>query len=134
MSKIKKSGLLLVIAIALFSCTTKDREGDWDDNIKLSGKTFEIGASSDSVTVTTGGSSWWINNVSVNGESDYAMSDDFSLVGCKIKHDFYMIERRNKNTLFIKMAENTGAVKRTIVVGLQAGDYFDSVTITQRSK
>jgi hypothetical protein len=130
----KNFGFWVFVVLLLVSCTTKDKEGDWDDNIKLSGRTFEIGASADSVIVTTGGSSWWINNVSVNGDSYYALSSDFSVSGYKIQHDCYIVERRNKNTLFVKVAENTGAVKRTIVVGLQAGDYFDSVTIIQKPK
>lgn len=41
------------------------------------------------------------------------------------------MERRDKNTLFVKVNENPLQVQRVIIVELEAGDYFDSVTITQ---
>jgi len=44
------------------------------------------------------------------------------------------VERRNTNTLFIKVVPNTVCTKRTIKVCLQDGDYFDFVTITQKAK
>ena len=34
---------------------------------------------------------------------------------------------------FIKVEANPNNVKRIITVGLEAGDYFDRVTVTQKS-
>jgi hypothetical protein len=42
------------------------------------------------------------------------------------------VERRDKTKLFIKVDENPANVQRLITVGLEAGDYFDKVTITQK--
>ena len=51
-----------------------------------------------------------------------------------IKQDCFVVERRDKNTLFIKAEANPNNVKRIISVGLEAGDYFDRVTVTQKAK
>ncbi len=45
-----------------------------------------------------------------------------------------IFERRDKHTLFIKVEENPLNAKRIITVGLEAGDYPDMVTITQKPK
>lgn len=126
--------LLLLISIhTLFSCSKKD--GDWDDNIKLSTKTVEFGALGDSVIVTTVGSWWWISNICVNGVYYYDFRDvDLESDNYSIKQDCFVVERRDKHTLFIKIEENPLAVQRIVTVGLEAGDYFDHVTITQKAK
>lgn len=120
-------------SITLYSCTKP--KGIWEDNIHLSTKTVEFSASGDSVTIKTGGSSWLISDVSVDNKWYY----DFTNVNLQdesysIKQDCFNVEHRDKNTLFIKVEENTNNVKRIITVGLAAGDYFDRVTVTQKSK
>jgi hypothetical protein len=133
MKNLLSFSLLVITCLVLFSCSTKDREGEWDDNIKLSGKTFEFGAGADSVTVTTGGNWWWVSSVSVDGNSYYGFADvKAEADSYSIKQDYFIVERRNKNTLFIKVAANSQSVTRKIVVCLEAGDYFDAVTITQK--
>jgi hypothetical protein len=125
--------LFFISFIALFSCERK--EGDWDDNIKLSIKAVEFSAFGDSVTVTTGGSWWWISNVSVDGDYFYDFRDiDLEADSYLIEHDCFVVERRDKHTLFIKVEENPLNVQRIIRVELEAGDYFDRVIITQKSK
>ncbi|MDP4240687.1 MAG: hypothetical protein Q8904_14585 [Bacteroidota bacterium] len=131
MKKIVNLSLSIIFSIIFFSCSQQD--GGWDDNIKLSRKTVEFSAAADSVLVTTGGISWWVNNVSVdsNGCKYYpgvtAEVDTFT-----IQHDCFIVKRRNKNTLFIKVDKNTQSINRTITVCLEAGDYFDYVTVTQK--
>ena len=109
--------------------------GKWHDNIKLSTKAVEFGANTDSVTITTKGDSWWVTDVTVNNErfnvfeSINTGSEKYS-----IKKDCFVVERRDKNTLFIKVDSNTLNVKRIITIGLEAGDYFDRVKIAQPPK
>jgi len=134
MKRILSFTLLIVFFITIWSCS-EQKDGDWDDNIKLSTKAVEFSALSDSVTVKTGGSAWLISDISVNSNYFY----DFSNINLEsdsytINQDCFVVERRDKNTLFIKVAENPLNAKRIITVGLQAGDYFDRVTITQKPR
>ena len=88
-----------------------------------------------SLTITTEGDWWWVIDVTVNDEGFYNFdSVDTELDNYSIKQDCFVVERRNKNTLFIKVEENPLSIQRIITVGLEAGNYFDRVTITQAAK
>lgn len=125
---------MIVSFITIYSCSEKEL-GDWDDNIKLSTKAVEFSSLSDSVTIKTGGSGWWVSDVSVNSDWFYGFKDiNLEADSYTIQQDCFVVERRDKNTLFIKVDENPLKVQRVITVGLQAGDYFDRVTITQKPR
>ena len=125
---------MIVSFITIYSCSEKEL-GDWDDNIKLSTKAVEFSSLSDSVTIKTGGSKWWVSNVSVNSDWFYGFKDiNLEADSYTIQQDCFVVERRDKNTLFIKVDENPLKVQRVITVGLQAGNYFDRVTITQKPR
>jgi len=128
--------LLVAFMITLLSCSELRKEGDWDDNIKLSTKAVVFSALSDSVKITTVGSWWWISDVSVNSDWFYGFNSDVNLEADSyiIKKDCFVVERRDKHTLFIKVEENPLNIQRIITVGLEAGDYFDRVTITQKPR
>jgi hypothetical protein len=53
--------VVLNIIIITSSCIRIRKDGDWDDNIKLSVRTDEFTAVADSVIITTKGSWWWIS-------------------------------------------------------------------------
>ncbi|MBP8945629.1 MAG: BACON domain-containing protein [Paludibacteraceae bacterium] len=134
MKRILSITLLIVSFITIYSCSEK-KVGDWDDNIKLSTKAVEFSALSDSVTIKIGGSGWWVSDVSVNSDWFYGFKDiNLEADSYTIQQDCFVVERRDKNTLFIKVDENPLNVQRIITVGLEAGDYFDRVTITQKPK
>lgn len=125
---------MIVSFITIYSCSEKEL-GDWDDNIKLSTKAVEFSSLSDSVTIKTGGSKWWVSDVSVNSDWFYGFKDiNLEADSYTIQQDCFVVERRDKNTLFIKVDENPLKVQRVITVGLQAGNYFDRVTITQKPR
>ena len=128
---------LSVIFVFVFSSCTRiieRRPGDWDDNIHLSVKVAEFDASGDSITIKTEGSWWWITGISVDNKN-YIMKDVYlQAESYSLKQDCFDVKRLDKNTLFIKVEANPKNVKRIISIGLEAGDYFDYVTITQRSK
>jgi hypothetical protein len=136
MKRILHFTLMIVLIMSLCSCSEKEkRDGDWEDIIKLSAKTIEFSAFSDSVIITTGGSGWWITGVTVNNDYFSEFKDiNFEADSYTIKRDCFVIERRDKHTLFIKAEENPLNIHRIISVGLQAGDYFDGVTITQKPR
>lgn len=127
---------VVTIISVLNSCSDKqDLIGKWDDNIKLSTKAVEFDANSDSVIITTQGDWWWITDVTVDNETFSAFEGvNMESYNYSIKQDCFIVERRDKNTLFIKVDENLLSTPRIITVGLEAGDYFDRVTITQASK
>lgn len=128
--------LVIILAITLFSCSkiSQRKDGDWDDNIRLSTKTVEFNAASDSVIIKTGGSRWWVSDISVDSKSYFGfLGVDLEADNYKIIQDCFVVERRDKNTLFIKVEANPSNVKRIISIGLEAGDYFDRVTVTQKS-
>lgn len=134
MKQILSITLMIVSFITIYSCSEKEL-GDWDDNIKLSTKAVEFSSLSDSVTIKTGGSKWWVSDVSVNSDWFYGFKDiNLEADSYTIQQDCFVVERRDKNTLFIKVDENPLKVQRVITVGLQAGNYFDRVTITQKPR
>jgi hypothetical protein len=126
-----------LIALFLFctACERKSVDGDWDDNIHLSTKSVHFKSGTDSVLVTTQGTWWWICNVSVNGTYYLPSEDiDVELDHYTFTQDCFVVERRDSKTLFIKANANTTGSIRTIRVQLEAGDYFDAVTITQAAQ
>ena len=133
MKKLITFFLLLILIVALYSCAKP--KGLWDDNIHLATKTAVFSASGDSVTIKTGGDWWWISDISVDDKwySNF-MGANVQANHDAIKQDCFEVEHRDKNTLFIKVTANPNNVKRIVTVGLEAGDYFDRVTITQNPK
>ena len=126
---------MIVFVISIYSCSDNKKDGDWDDNIKLSTRTVDFNASSDSVTIKTGGNWWWITDISVDTTYYYGFTGvDLQSDNYTIKQNCFVVERRGKNTLFIKVDANTLNVSRSITVGLEAGDYFDRVKIAQKAK
>lgn len=125
---------LLIISVFIFTSCTDDK-GKWDDIIHLSSKAVEFSASGDSATIKTEGDWWWISDVSVDSTWYFGFTGvDLQSDSYKIKQDCFDVERRDKNTLFIKVDANPNPVKRIITVGLEAGDYFDRVKVTQKPR
>lgn len=122
----------LLIAFMLFSCTQK-KDGDWDDNIQLSARTAEFKAIGDSIIITTKGNWWWVQQISLDGisRSDFEGTDILS-DHYKIAGDGYVVERRNTHTLFVRLEANPKKTTRLFKISLEAGDYFDCITITQK--
>ena len=129
MKKQLVSVLLIISAASLFlSC------GRWSDNIKLSAKSAVFNSGGDSIYITTKGDWWWLTDVTVGTKRyiDFAGVDVFADSYVVIQ-DCFTFERRDKNTIFIKLDPNPDSVKRVVVFELEAGDYFDRITITQNS-
>jgi hypothetical protein len=117
---------VLSITLILSSC------GGWRDNIKLSIKTAEFSAKGDSILITTKGDSWWLSNITVDNKIfDKFDGIDVLADSYIVKQDCFIFQRRDGNTLFIKLEPNPLSLKRTVIFELEAGDYFDRVTITQ---
>jgi hypothetical protein len=123
------SRLILFITLIILSC------GCWRDNIKLSTNSAEFSANGDSIVVTTKGGDWWLSGITVDDKHFYNFDGiDVLADSYTVKEDCFVFERRDKYTLFIKLEPNTLSTKRVVIIELEAGDYFDRVTITQNQK
>jgi len=120
---------LLFVLLLLLSC------GRWSDNIKLSTKSAEFSGLGDSIVVTTKGTTWWLSEITIDSTEFYDFkSIDIHADNFLIKHDCVTFQRRNRSTMFIKLDPNPLPVNRIVIIGLEAGDYFDRVTIKQKPK
>ena len=130
-SRLKSVGILVII-FSVFSCSEPERrDGDWDDNIKLSQKEAELSAEEDAIVITTQGEWWWISHISLNDSLVEIGDINTTTDNFVIDHPEFRIERKNKTEIHIEMTKNDTNTKRTLVIGLQAGNYFDAIRIIQ---
>ena len=134
MTKLNIIGILiLLLGILGTSCTKSEPDGKWDDNIKLSQKKVEISGENNSLLITTEGEWWWITDITLD-----ETHIDFSGVNTTqndfvIENTEFKIERKNTTEIHIDMYNNSTGSSRVLRIGLEAGDYFDGITITQLS-
>jgi len=129
----KKAHLIsLILTTILFSCSS-EKEGDWDDNIELTQKEFQFSSSENSVVIKTNKEGWWINNVSLNGEMDYEETEN-SDGGFLINEDDFIVEKISSKEIYVEMKSNSTNSKRILKIGIQNGNYFDGISITQSAK
>jgi hypothetical protein len=134
-TKLKVIGIVIIL-ISSYSCSNSDRPdrpiGDWDDNIKLSQKEAKLTSENDSIVITTEGEWWWIYNISLNGESNFDLSGiDTTAKNFIVDETEFKIERKNTTEIHIEMTKNQTGSERVLIIGLEAGDYFDRILITQ---
>ena len=129
--------ILIMGVFILFSCSEKEENqliGKWDDIIKLSAKNVKLTYKTDSVTITTEGDWWWIDDISFEDSTySYNNRDDINLESdsYSMKEEHFVVERQDKNTLFVKIDQNNSEIERKMNITLEAGNYFDYVTIVQ---
>ncbi len=131
-TKSKVIGLLLIL-ISNYSCSKLDKpDGLWDDNIKLSQKDVQFTADIDSIVITTEGEWWWIHEILMNGSSyiDFSTTDTTSKNFIFAETEFRIV-RKNATEIHIEMTKNQTGAERVLFIGLEAGDYFDRIIITQ---
>lgn len=129
--------IILILSVFLISsCSDKfDPDGKWDDIIKLSTKSVEFNANKNSITVTTEGDWWWVTNVSVNGEYFHLPQDvNIDSESYIFKQDCFIVEKKDNNTLYIEIEKNESNAEKKITIVLEAGDYFDRVSVTQSAE
>jgi hypothetical protein len=124
--------LISVMILLIISCKKDQLIGNWKDNIKLSQKAVTLNANLNSITINTESTSWWLNNIMLN-----KVDVDLSTVK-KTDKNFvvnsadFKVERINGNTIVITMNRNTTGFDRLLTIGLQNGNYFDGIEITQQ--
>ncbi len=127
--------IFLVSIFLISSCSDLlQPKGKWDDNIKLSTRSVEFGAGADSAIITTKGNWWWIDGISFEDSTYmyYNRKDiDLESEAYIIVENCFVVERRDKNTLYVKFNENITGKERLMRIDLEAGDYFDYVNVKQ---
>lgn len=130
----KKNISYLLLTAALFftiSCNKGREIGKWDDNIKLSQKTASFSSNSNSITVTTETTGWWLDGITFNKANVDLKSIERTAQNFVVVQPDFKVERKDGNKIIITLNQNTTNADRLLSIGLQNGDYFDGVTITQ---
>ena len=128
-------GVISILILVLTSCNSNEPDGKWDDNVKLSEKEVTISAEPNALTITTKGTWWWINAISLNDDWNYDISEiDTSKNDFFIDDIDFIIERKNSTEIHISLTENKTKVDRILTIALQAGNYFDGIKIIQTGK
>ncbi|MCQ4034961.1 hypothetical protein [Kaistella montana] len=117
-------------AISLISCERED--GKWDDNIKLSQKNVTVNSNANTIEITTQSTYWWLNEISFNGNNaDLSSIDKFSKNFIYTTSDYKVERKEDGKKIIIIMNENSSNLNRSLIVGLQNGDYFDGIKVIQ---
>lgn len=124
-------GIAAILFLNLVSCESDEPVGKWDDSIKLSKKEVNFSAESDSVIITTEGTWWWVNEVSLNGKMLDLDGIDTTKENFTIEKTEFSFERKNYTEIFISMQPNPTESERILIIGLQDGNYFDGIKILQ---
>ena len=128
----KKPFIAFLTLLIIFQLSCEKEAGKWKDNIHLSDKALVFKAAGDSSIVTTGGTGWWIVELIVGGEAYHDFEDiNLSNDTYKIIRGDLLVQKRDKNTIFIKTAPNPSPRKRYFEIVLESGDYFDRINIGQ---
>lgn len=133
--KLNTIGIILTLMLST-SCSDSERPvGQWEDNIKLSQKEAEFTAEDNSIVITTEGEWWWIDHIAINGEVQSTLDGvDTTESDFIIDEEEFRIERRNSTEIHIEMTQNQTGSERILVIGLQAGNYFDGIRIVQAAQ
>lgn len=134
----KKKLLMLLFgmfSVLFVSCSREEHIdptiGLSEDNIKLSKKEASFTAESSTITITTEYKGWWVNGFALDKVRIDKGSVNLSAENFIFKNDVFEVERKNGNTLIVTMSKNTTGTERILNIGLQSGNYFDSINITQ---
>ena len=154
-------GILIFAATLplITSCESNEVVGKWKDAIKLSTNKASFGSAADSVVITSKGTWWWFTEIRTNSNiyypireeggndnpSSWYVKDRSDTLTYKIpsihkddeytiNDDFFDIKKIGLNRLIIKLNANETSADRSVMIDLEAGDYFETVTILQSGK
>jgi len=128
--------LFLFGTIFLMSCISNNNDpdpiiGKWDDNIVLSQKSATLSSNTNSVTITTEYSWWWLAGISLDNKTIDLTGINTLSENFLVTNTDFQVERKNGKTITITMNQNTTNSERVLVIGLQRGDYFDGIKVIQ---
>jgi biopolymer transport protein ExbD len=128
---IKNIFYLSFVVVIFFTISCKKQNGKWKDNIKLSQKTVSFNANANSIVVTTESTGWWLDGITYNNTRTDLTSIKRTDQNFVVTHSDFQVERKDGNQIIVTMNKNTTNADRLLSIGLQSGDYFDGLEITQ---
>lgn len=125
--------LLIIFATTFVACESEEKDGDWE---AMKWETNVSNINKNKIEVPNEGGvyvikctnykSFWINALSESGESLPIDNEDE-----KIEREWYSIKINNGNTMTVSILSNSSDDNRTLEIGIQAGNAFDSFLFEQ---
>ena len=125
--------LLIIFATTFVACESEEKDGDWEamkweTNVSNINKNKIELPNEGGVYVIkcTNYKSFWIYALSESGESLPIDNEDE-----KIEREWYSIKINDGNTMTVSILSNSSDDNRTLEIGIQAGNAFDSFLFEQ---
>lgn len=125
--------LLIIFATTFVACESEGKDGDreamkWETNVSNINKNKIEVPNEGGVYVIkcTNYKSFWIYALSESGESLPIDNEDE-----KIEREWYSIKINDGNTMTVSILSNSSDDNRTLEIGIQAGNAFDSFLFEQ---
>ena len=125
--------LLIIFATTFVACESQEKDGDWES---MKWETNVSNINKNKIEVPNEGGvyvikctnykSFWINALSENGESLPIDNEDE-----KIEREWYSIKINDGNTMTVSILSNSSDDNRTLKIGIQAENAFDSFLFEQ---
>ena len=125
-----KPFIFALFSLALFGLSCR-KNGGYTDTIKLSQNSIDFDSSASRAVVTTQSRGWWLNNIDLNGKKVDLSDVDRTAQNFIVVRPEFTLERVNGKKIVITVSRNESGSERTLIIALQAGDYFDGIRITQ---
>lgn len=125
--------LLIIFATTFVACESEEKDGDWEamkweTNVSNNNKNKIEVPNKGGVYVIkcTNYKSFWINALSESGESLPISYEDE-----KIEREWYSIKIDDGSTMTVSILSNSSDDNRTLKIGIQSGNAFDSFLFEQ---
>ena len=128
-----KNLLLIIFATTFVACESEEKDGDWE---AMKWETNVSNINKNKIEVPNEGGvyvikctnykSFWINALSESGESLPIDNEDE-----KIEREWYSIKINDGNTMTVSILSNSSDDNRTLKIGIQAENAFDSFLFEQ---
>ena len=125
--------LLIIFATTFVACESEEKDGDWE---AMKWETNVSNINKNKIEVPNEGGvyvikctnykSFWIYALSESGESLPIDNDDEN-----IEREWYSIKINDGNTMTVSILSNSSDDNRTLEIGIQAGNAFDSFLFEQ---
>ena len=125
--------LLIIFATTFVACESEEKDGDWE---AMKWETNVSNINKNKIEVPNEGGvyvfkctnykSFWIYALSENGESLPISYEDE-----KIEREWYSIKIDDGSTMTVSILSNSSDDNRTLKIGIQAEDVFDSFLFEQ---
>ena len=125
--------LLIIFATTFVACESEEKDGDWE---AMKWETNVSNINKNKIEVPNEGGvyvikctnykSFWINALSESGESLPIDNEEE-----KIEREWYSIKINDGNTMTVSILSNSSDDNRTLKIGIQAENAFDSFLFEQ---